>query len=781
MADKREILSKIDIPALCMQLVPSLKPSGDIFIGLCPFHDDHNPSLSVTREGYFKCFGCNKRGSVIDLCMKVWDTDFKGVMHELSKRAGIEPNVTEQKITGRYDYHDNNGNLLYWKVRLEPGKNGSKKEFRFYHGDGQKGRKYDAVLYNLPAVLKASEIIINEGEKKCDLCNSWGLTATTLDSGAQSSLKPKMVEQLSGKKIIILRDNGDEGLKYSNTLAKALHGKCESLKVILLPGLPEKGDICDWVREPGNNRERLVEIIGNSPEYAPQEQASETSGVIFSEIDGKPIPFIRKEEQPEPFPFEAFPKLILDALEEYAEYGQQPISMLATSVLAVLSLIAQGYVDIARDSCLRGPVSLNTCVIAESGERKTASDRHFKSSVIEWFKEYRKRFRSQIQSGKTERSVWEEKRKALLSRIGDLEKKSPAYGSEKANELEELKIQLAGLDSDEPPRIIEPTLFYGDTNPASLGDNLSSGFPVGSVWTNEGATVVGSDGMSDKNALLFLGMMNQLWDDGCYENKRKTTSSITIRNKRVSCNLMMQKQVFQRFVFGHKGLARGTGLMARFLICEPVSTIGKRIYKEPREGMPAKAAFDRRVLELLGDGPKLDDEGGIITKLLTLDHLAKNVWIDFYNDVESKSIQGSEFFEIRDYSSKTADNASRVAAGLHFFLYGPTGKISDDIMMRAARIALWFLEEERRIMGHYQRPQVEENAERLLLWLIEKGYTHKEFKAVELLQYAPNSLRNTKIRDAALNFLAEHKFIIANGSPLNRAILSLHPLAAEAL
>lgn len=45
-----------------------LKPGGNgQYMGLCPFHDDHNPSLSVNADkNVFKCFGCGKSGTIID-------------------------------------------------------------------------------------------------------------------------------------------------------------------------------------------------------------------------------------------------------------------------------------------------------------------------------------------------------------------------------------------------------------------------------------------------------------------------------------------------------------------------------------------------------------------------------------------------------------------------------------------------------------------------------------------------------------------------------------------
>ena len=62
-----------------------LKPtSSGKLMGLCPFHDDHNPSLFVdTEKGYWRCFaGCGS-GSVIDLMMKAEGSDFKETLCRL--------------------------------------------------------------------------------------------------------------------------------------------------------------------------------------------------------------------------------------------------------------------------------------------------------------------------------------------------------------------------------------------------------------------------------------------------------------------------------------------------------------------------------------------------------------------------------------------------------------------------------------------------------------------------------------------------------------------------
>lgn len=61
-----------------------LSPSG---IGLCPFHEDNNPSFNVNdEENYWHCFACNKGGSVIDFYMVLEDCDFQTAVRKLREQ-----------------------------------------------------------------------------------------------------------------------------------------------------------------------------------------------------------------------------------------------------------------------------------------------------------------------------------------------------------------------------------------------------------------------------------------------------------------------------------------------------------------------------------------------------------------------------------------------------------------------------------------------------------------------------------------------------------------------
>jgi DNA primase catalytic core len=74
---KDEVKAKVDIVSLFSSFGVKLEKKGQSFMGLCPFHDDSNPSLSVSKEkGVFNCFGCGESGDVFDVVMKLKELSF---------------------------------------------------------------------------------------------------------------------------------------------------------------------------------------------------------------------------------------------------------------------------------------------------------------------------------------------------------------------------------------------------------------------------------------------------------------------------------------------------------------------------------------------------------------------------------------------------------------------------------------------------------------------------------------------------------------------------------
>lgn len=110
--------------------------------------------------------------------------------------------------------------------------------------------------------MTAPVIYFLEGEAKADLLASWGLVATCLDTGAESKWKAAYTPYFKGRHIVIVPDNDQAGEVYLSTVAKGLYEAAASVKVLRLPGLPEKGDVLDWIETPGNDKARFLELAG---------------------------------------------------------------------------------------------------------------------------------------------------------------------------------------------------------------------------------------------------------------------------------------------------------------------------------------------------------------------------------------------------------------------------------------------------------------------------------------------------------------------------------------
>lgn len=82
----------ISITAVARKLGDNLRRVGANHVTLCPWHDDHHPSLSLvdsTNKHYCHCFSCGKGGDVISYVMQREDWSFYEACQWLSSEFGI--------------------------------------------------------------------------------------------------------------------------------------------------------------------------------------------------------------------------------------------------------------------------------------------------------------------------------------------------------------------------------------------------------------------------------------------------------------------------------------------------------------------------------------------------------------------------------------------------------------------------------------------------------------------------------------------------------------------
>lgn len=288
--NKEAILEKLDFRSVYSSHIPFLRGDPQAS-GRCPFpsHDDIKPSFSVDlTTGLFNCHGCDKQGDVFIFFQELYGVDFKTTLRRLAYEVGIEKPKAKKKVVVLYEYIDEVGNLLYQVLRYEP------KDFCLRHKGADGNWIYSLkgvrkVLYNLPEVMSGQVVIIVEGEKDAGNLRALGYTGSivvTTSIGGAKGWHDDYVDCLAGKDVVIIPDRDKQGVGYAETVARSLHGKAASIRIVELAelgGVREKQgqDISDWItmcRKDGQAdsqvKEKLNRLIEEASEWAPLAQGA---------------------------------------------------------------------------------------------------------------------------------------------------------------------------------------------------------------------------------------------------------------------------------------------------------------------------------------------------------------------------------------------------------------------------------------------------------------------------------------------------------------------------
>ncbi len=96
----QQLKDKLDIVDVISSYVP-LQRKGRDYWACCPFHHEKTPSFQVkTFHQYYTCYGCGKRGDVINFVMEMDKLTFGEAIEKLAKIAGLE--VPERAVDAKY-------------------------------------------------------------------------------------------------------------------------------------------------------------------------------------------------------------------------------------------------------------------------------------------------------------------------------------------------------------------------------------------------------------------------------------------------------------------------------------------------------------------------------------------------------------------------------------------------------------------------------------------------------------------------------------------------------
>lgn len=95
----QQLKSQADISLVIQQFLPLKRTGTNRYVGVCPFHDDHSPSMTVNPTlGIYKCFACNAGGDVFKFVQEHEKIDFNGAVEWVANFVGFDlPKFTSKE------------------------------------------------------------------------------------------------------------------------------------------------------------------------------------------------------------------------------------------------------------------------------------------------------------------------------------------------------------------------------------------------------------------------------------------------------------------------------------------------------------------------------------------------------------------------------------------------------------------------------------------------------------------------------------------------------------
>jgi hypothetical protein len=563
-------------------------------------------------------------------------------------------------------------------------------------------------LYCLPEVAAADRVFVTEGEKAADAIRTLGLTATTAAGGSSAAAKTDW-SPMAGKEVGILPDADAAGEKYVADVVKMLSAISPrpSVKIVRLPGLPEKGDAADFTsnRDASTARQEI------------ETMAADAEAVTLRAAASSILPYMR-------FPVDTLPpsahRLVISASKSLGCDD-------AFITLPMLPVLASA---IGCSRCLelkpgwRVLPILWSAVIGESGTAKSPAF-CLVTSPLEAMQHDR----------------LDEHATAMARHDQDVacyEKQMAAWRKDKSGTL----------PPDKPVPPVATRYMIEDATTEAVATILRDN-PRGVLLArDELAGWVGSfdryaSGSGDEGR--WLSMHN----GGSVTVDRKTGQYKTIFVRRAAVSLTggVQPGVLQR-VIGPQH--RESGLLARILLAQPPRH--RKRWSDNGIDPQVEAAYGRllkRLHSLTFDESTERPEPVAVG----LSPAATEAWTLFFE--EHAALTEEATGALASAFSKLEETAARLALVLQFSIWAdgdeltlPTS-ISSEAMEAAIAITRWFTHETRRVYGTFGESDNAREERLILEWVQRRGGRATAREAGQNLQ----AIESSDVADLAMGRL----------------------------
>lgn len=450
------------------------------------------------------------------------------------------------------------------------------------------------------------------------------------------------------------------------------------------------------------------------------------------------------------FPVNCLPAELQNTIWTVEQSVQSPIPLIVASTFSTMAIACQGLIDVRMPTGQIAPTSMFFITTAESGERKSATDRLLNAPILALQSHWAAAAAERDQDLAAALDLWQLEHRAVESRL--------RRAIKRGQPAEELRAVFKEHARQKPQASPLPHILYSDTTPEALLFNLHKAWPYAALVSSEGSTVLSGP------ALRQIGLLNELWDgSGAIRVDRKTEPSFVLQDARLSLSIMLQRKPFEQFLNRNRGEAWETGFLSRALIAEPLSRQGSRFDYGQQASMDGTGLqwFHARADELLRKALEVR-HAQQPRELLDFTPEAAAEWRQFANWVEGRLAPGGNFDDIRGFASKLTNNMSRLAAVMHYFC-GGHGPIGVDATRAAISVADWYATEFKRLFGSVEGWATRANHGRLLadwLWRRYKSGGGPDCSFNELYRCGPNPLRKRADLELALEVMQAHGAIL---------------------
>jgi hypothetical protein len=262
---------------------------------LCPWHDDHNPSLSINLEKLAcYCHVCGKGTGITHLAKHVWGLDYAAVMRRFEEAFGVSSNgskpKTDRKLLRnvRYEIRDLQGEL-------------KATHFRHEYSDGSKDMPWEPSgvktaelpLFQIEKTVDSGDgetVVVCEGEKAAAALWERRVLAVGTVTGASGTPCDAALEPLKRFRVLLWPDNDQAGHGHMSRIGqrlRALGHLPEMLRLVDWEGAPPKGDAADFDGDIDAVLERAPVFGSDLP--VPSSDGAEVPAIVDPYKDRRPV------------------------------------------------------------------------------------------------------------------------------------------------------------------------------------------------------------------------------------------------------------------------------------------------------------------------------------------------------------------------------------------------------------------------------------------------------------------------------------------------------------